>query len=357
MRQKLLFVCLMLLAIAGVSQAQEAKPGGPVQRLYPTPDTAEVVIGDDGGLVLVVTGGLSDGCIEMTVVTEQVGAAWFVDIYRELPVDAMCPQVMSTYEQRIDASALLELDADAQLVSVIIINGKIYGIDRTQIEDTPGAQAPAPLLNEYWVRSDLDIQTVTLNQRDDDSADITISIHQTDGCALPITRLYGVWDQEGQMMLDAYNIIPINASCLAIDETSEIAVGSGMFYALSVNGFNVPHNTVTTDTAGSYPFAIQTMGVETANVGWVKMVADSDPTIIINVTGITDGCDFPIQIVLGMHVDNTYTVKVARVLPADTACTMIAREFTVEQTFSLKLTGDAPLTFIIGDKTIVLGAE
>lgn len=353
MTRKLFALCLLLLMLTRVAHAQ---PGGRVQRLVLTANAAEVVKDDDGGLVLVVSGGLPDGCeSDITINTERIGVAWFIDMYRELPLDAICPAVMGTYEQRIDASALLKLDDDATLPLVLIINGKIYGVNHAQIQDT-GNAGPAPLLDEHWVRSDVRLESITITQKADGKADLSFSIHQTDGCAQAVYRAYGVWDQEGLMRLEVYNIIRINASCLMIDETRDFSVNDLMFYTLSVNGVSLPHNTATS-AVGSTSFVIQDMGVERADVGWVKMAGGSDPTVIIRVTGTTDGCEFPIQIALGTPVDNTYTVKVVRALPPDTACTMIAREFTVEQTFSLKLAGDAPLTFVIGDQTIVLDAQ
>lgn len=354
MLRKFIVICLSLMGFSIVAHAQL---GAPVSRLYLTADTAEVVKNDAGGLELVVTGNLPDGCeAETTINTERIGVAWFVDMYRELPIDTMCPAVLQPYEQRIDASALLELDEDATLPVVLIINGKIYGVNHAQI-DGASSEAPAPMLDEYWVRSEIALEAVTIVQNEDGSANVPFSIHQTDGCAQTVYRAYGVWDQEGLMMLEVYNIIPINAMCEVVDRTMDYSVDGLMFYTLSVNGVNVPHNTVATSTAGEYSYIIQSMGLDSATAEWVTDEITGARLVKITAKGITDGCEFPIQIVPAKPVDNIYTVQVVRVAPIDTACTMIAREFIAERAFDFVPTLDAPLTLNINDKTVELPLE
>jgi hypothetical protein len=263
--------------------------------------------------------------------------------------------MMQSFEERIDASALLKLDDAATLPSVLIINGKIYGVNHAQI-DGMGSQAPAPMLDEYWVRSEVTLQSLTIVQHEDGSADVPFTLQYTDGCAQTAYRAYGVWDQEGQMMLEVFNLIPINAMCQRVTREETYQIDDLMFYALSVNGVNLPHNTMTVEAAGEYTYIIQPMGIESVTGEWVT---DETGQRAVNITvkGYTDGCEFPIQIVPGHPVDNVYTVQVVRVAPADTACTMIAREFTAEHTFIPTLTGDNPLGLIIGEQVIKFSLE
>lgn len=348
MFRKILIACLLMLTLTSLAQAQL---GEPVTRVYPTPDSAEVVLGDDGGLVLVVRGTLPDGCeLETVIETERGGAAWFVDMYREWPDDMVCPAILQSFEESIDASALLEMDDNATLPMVIIINGKIYGVNHAQIGGE--GQAPAPMLDEYWVRNDIALQSITFVQHTDGSADLAFDVQFTDSCPQLVYRAYGVWDSEGLMMLEAYTIIPINAMCQRVTRDESYLIEGLMFYNLSINGVIVPHNTVTTE-AGDYTYLIQPMGVESATAEWVAL-DDGQRAVRLTVKGYTDGCDFPIQVVSSHPVDNDYIVHVVRTTPADIMCTMIAREFTAEHTFVPVTTTDVPLTFHVGEQRISL---
>lgn len=351
MFRKMLIACFLMLTLTSLSHAQL---GEPVTRLYPTPESAEVILDDDGKLVLVVSGSLPDGCdLETVIETERGGAAWFVDMYRELPEELVCPAMLQSFEERIDASALLDMDENATLPMVIIINGKIYGVNHAQIGGM--GQAPAPMLDEYWVRNDIALQSITFIQHADGSADLAFNVQFTDSCPQLAYRAYGVWDREGLMMLEAYTVLPINAMCQRVTRDEAYLVEGLMFYNLSINGVIVPHNTVTTE-AGDYTYLIQPMGGESATAEWVTL-ENGQRAVHLTVKGYTDGCDFPIQVVPGHPVDNAYIVQVVRTIPNDMMCTMIAREFTAEHTFVPVTTTDAPLTFIIGEQKVSLPLE
>lgn len=348
MFKKLLVLCFALLALTALTHAQL---GDPIFRQYPTLTSAEVVKADDGSLSFIVRGDFPDGCeADIQVYPERVGVAWFIDIYRELPIGVMCPAVMQPFEQSIDATALLELDENETLPVVIIVNGKIYGVNHAQI-DGEASDAPAPILDEYWVRSEIPVQTVKLVQNDDDTTDISFEVTLSDSCAQVVYRAYGVWDQEGQMNLDVYTVFPINAGCLMEERTESYTIEGLMFYALSINGANFDHNSMTVES-GEYAYIVQPMGLDSVTAEWV---ADENGMQVVKLTakGYTDGCEFPAQVLVGQPVDNYYTVQVVRVAPADVACTMIAREFTAEHTFVPTITLDAPLMFMVNNQFMV----
>jgi hypothetical protein len=122
------------------------------------------------------------------------------------------------------------------------------------------------------------------------------------------------------------------------------------FQSLAINGVSVPFDPSVSE--GAQEFVEQAIAISSATYEWVE---GFQPNLKITVTGTIDGCEFPIQMVPQRPVDNTYVIKVVRVMPADTMCTMIAREFTQDLMFTPQ-TYEEPVTLYIGDQVLTIDA-
>ena len=133
MFRKTISILFLLAALTTAAFAQEGeRMANPIRRALHPVESVELIPTDDG-LELVIRGELPDGCDYPTVVNaEPVGVTWFIDLYRELPFDVMCPAVIKSYEERLDASFLLETaEGEMPATQIIVINGEIYGVEPT----------------------------------------------------------------------------------------------------------------------------------------------------------------------------------------------------------------------------------
>nr|MCU0464989.1 hypothetical protein [Anaerolineae bacterium] len=190
--RKLGLIMGLLLVMVGINAMAQDEP----TRRTPNPvDTVELLADENGALSLLIKGALPDGCnIETQTETTRVGTAWFIDLFRDVPEGAICPAVrdvpegaicpavMRFYEVTVDGAALSELDESDQLISHIIINGRIYGIERAAISDVPGSSSdgPPPMLSEMWVRGDLPVDRINITIAETGERVITLYGTQTD---------------------------------------------------------------------------------------------------------------------------------------------------------------------------------
>lgn len=345
--RKLGLIVGLLLVMVGINAMAQDEP----TRRTPNPvDTVELLADENGALSLLIKGALPDGCnIETQTETTRVGTAWFIDLFRDVPEGAICPAVMRFYEVTVDGAALSELDENDQLISHIIVNGRIYGLDRVAIEDMPSdiTAVPPPLLSELWVRGDLSVERLNVTIDETGERVITLYGTQTDQCAIPVYRAVTDPVNEEHVQIEAYNVVSIAASCLNEPVPFEVVLSAPAFTTLSLNGISIPY-----DPAMSVPtqeFHVQDFFVESATAAF-NDVGD----IEITVTGTTDGCEFPIQVVPQPPTENSYLVKVVRTMPTELMCTMIARQFTETITFTPTGPVDVPVTLYIGDEMITL---
>jgi hypothetical protein len=337
----------LLLVMVGINAMAQDEP----TRRTPNPvDTVELLADENGALSLLIKGALPDGCnIETQTETTRVGTAWFIDLFRDVPEGAICPAVMRFYEVTVDGAALSELDESDQLISHIIINGRIYGIERAAISDVPGSSSdgPPPMLSEMWVRGDLPVDRINITIAETGERVITLYGTQTDQCAIPVYRAVTNPADEEAVQIEAYSVISIAASCLNEPVPFELVLSAPAFTTLSLNGIAIPYDPAM--SVATQEYQIQPMLVESASA-----VFNEVGDIEITVSGTTDGCEFPIQIVPQPPTENSYLVKVVRTLPAEMMCTMIARQFTETITFTPTGPVDVPVTLFIGDETITL---
>lgn len=338
MFRKTISIVLLLAALTTAAFAQEGeRMANPIRRALHPVESVELVPTDDG-LELVIRGELPDGCDYPTVVSaELVGVTWFIDLYRELPFDVMCPAVIKSYEERLDASFLLETsDEEAPNVQLIVINGQIYGVEPT------GDEAAPLMLSNLWVRSDLPYTNITTRHTPEGPMEITLTGVLTDGCRIPVYRAYEDWQNPGFVVVEAYTVLNIAASCLQAEVPFEVVMTAPVFETFAINGVGVPFDpAISVDTQ---KFVKQTMQVDSATAEWVEGVM---PNIKVTVMGTVDGCEDPIQLVQQPQVDNTFIIEVVRVIRDGQVCTMIAREFTQEIHIAPNMAIEAPVMIYV----------
>ncbi|MDX2078864.1 MAG: hypothetical protein SFZ02_20690 [bacterium] len=344
MIQKMLLIVIMLVTLVGGVFAQEGeRVASPFNRVY-HPATNVALIKEGDSFFLVLNGDLPDGCaILPNIRTERIGVAWFVDIYRDIPFGEECGTEPLPFEEKIATNDLFEADEAGTLPMFIVLNGTIFGVERDSV-----AEGEAPLLSTLWVPTILPYDTITTRHTTEGDMEITIGGTLTDGCAIPIYRAMEDWQNPGFVTVEAYATVNIAAMCAQVMTPFEIVMRAPVFTSLAINGVSVPFDpAMNKDTQA---FREEALTITSATAESVEGVL---PNVKITVSGITDGCENPIQIVPIRSGDNTYVVKVVRVLPADIVCTMIARDFTEELLFApSNLIADAPLTFIIGNEMI-----
>jgi hypothetical protein len=346
MFKKWISILCLMGGVVGAGLAQDAtREAEPIMRSINTVSSVELVQAGDS-YELVVKGDLADGCDYPTIVnTEHVGRTWFIDLYRELPFGVMCPAVMKSYEEHIDASPLFEEEP----VAVIVVNGSIYGVENTAEPTGEATQEPvAPVLTQPWVHSPLPYDHIAITHTEQGDVSITLSGNLTDGCAIPVYRAVPDWQNEGFTNVEAYTAINLMASCLQETVPFEATMTTTPFQSLAINGVSVPFDPAM--SKATQEFVEQALPITSATYEWVE---GFQPNLKITVTGTIDGCDAPIQMVPQRPVDNSYLIKVVRVLPADTVCTEIAREFTQELMFTPQ-NFDMPLMLFIGDQTLMI---
>lgn len=341
-----LIVGLLLVMVAINAVAQDE----PTRRTPNPVDTVELLADENGALSLLIKGALPDGCnIETQTETTRVGTTWFIDLFRDVPEGVICPAVMRFYEVTVDGAALSELDENDQLISHIVVNGRIYGVERAAISDVPGSSSdgPAPILSDLWVRGDLPVGRINITIDEAGERVVTLYGTQTDQCAIPVYRAVTDPVNEEHVQIEAYNVVSIAASCLNEPAPFEIVLTAPAFTTLSLNGISIPY-----DPAMSVPtqeFHVQDFFVESADA-----VFNDAGEIEITVSGTTDGCEFPIQVVPQPPTENSYLVKVVRTMPTELMCTMIARPFTETITFTPTGPVDVPVTLQIGDYSFTM---
>jgi len=344
MFKKWLSILCLMGGVVGAGLAQDTtREANPILRSV-NPVASVELIQDGENYELVVKGDLPDGCDFPTITnTERVGRTWFVDLYREVPFGVMCPAMLQSYEQRLDASSLFELDANGMPIAIIVVNGKIFGVENTALDE-----AFAPVLTDLWVRGPLPYERISITHTEQGDMSITLAGTLTDGCAIPVYRAVPDWQNEGFTNVEAYTAISLNAACAQVLTPFEATMTTPAFQSLAINGVSVPFDP--TQSKATQEFVEQPLPITSATYEWVE---GFQPNLKITVTGTIDGCEFPIQMVPQPPVDNSYMIKVVRVVPSDTVCTMIAREFSQDLIFT-PVSFDMPLTLFIGDQTLTV---
>ncbi len=339
-----LLILLLVLVIAGPNAlAQEGRRAFPYKRQHIPIDSAEVVLDGDRA-VLKLMGTVGDQCdLPLEVRQERSGSVWFIDFTRDVPqAGTVCPFGIVPVEQLIDAQILNALNARYMPIEHVIVNGVIFKVERSGIApDGSDIALPIPTLSsEGWIKVDLDVQRVSVYRE----AQTEITLYGTYGpCVTPAARAVEDYQNPGFVTVEAFGILSISATCERTARADfEYTVVSPSFESLAVNGISIPFRP-------ELSVAEQAFGIQPMFVATVEATRLENDAVEITITGTTDGCTAPIQMVPQPPVDNTVRIEVVRVMPLETMCTMIALEYTETLRFTPAVADPAqPILFFIG---------
>lgn len=326
MLQRLSVLILLTgFTLSAFAQGDTTVTSDGTNRLFNGIDEVSLRVNSAGTLELVVAGRLMDGCQAETIVnTQRQGQTWFVDLYRVVPANTPCTRALLPFDVVVDASELLQLDEEAIIPVFLVINDRIYYVNHAQIEPIGNAQAPAPILSEAF-RVELTLEKVTftsLSSREN-ALGVTLEGTSSDGCVNLVYRAMPAWNKEEVTDVTLYRALDPAMMCLqAITPFSASFVIDGVqnnTHTLRINGGVYEYD-------GTHPVLLKSpMFVETIETA----IAESfPPQLMINVSGTTDGCNFPIQVNVLAIRENVIPLDVFRVIPDMQACTMIANPFT-----------------------------
>lgn len=342
-------LCLMfILSLVGAAHAQDSE--NIMRTPYPI-ETVEVITADDGSFSLVVSGSMLDGCKGETIIRqERFGAVLFVDLHRELPADTMCPEIIMPYTLNIDATPLFTLDDDASLVSLIIVNGAIFGIERAMIEPVEGAITPPPLLNPNYVRVPLAYEHIETNHTPDGTMAITLAGTLNDMCITPVYRPTVDPADSEHVIVEAYGAINIAAMCMAGEMPFETTFATPTFMSLSVNDVSIPYNPAI--SAATQRFDVLPVTISEVVTEWIEGL---QPNLKIDISGTYDGCEYPIQMSWEPPKENTYQIRVLRVQPESIPCSEAAnRPFSETAYLTPDMSIPGPIMLYIGNETFTV---
>lgn len=343
MLTKLLILLLALVIVGPDVLAQEERRAFPYERQHIPIDSAEVVL-DNERPVLKLIGTVGDLCdLPLEVRQDRSGSVWFIDFTRDVPrAGTVCPFGNIPVEQLIDAQILTELNDKYMPIEHVIINGMIFNVERSGIApDGSDVTLSIPTLsNAGGIKVDLDVQRVSVYRE----AQTEITLYGTYGpCVTPAARAVEDYQNPGFVTVEAFGILSIAATCERTDPADfEYTMVSPSFESLAVKGISIPFKPEL--SVAEQAFSIQPMFVAT-----VEATRLENDAVEITITGTTDGCTAPIQMVPQPPVDNTVRIEVVRVMPLETMCTMIAVEYTQTLRFTPAVADPSqPILFFIG---------
>jgi hypothetical protein len=274
----------------------------------------------------VVRGTLSDSCDNPQTIIQRSGVALFVDVYRELDPAATCAMQETPFEHRFALPQLLEVDENMLPVSALIVNDYWLRVDMPTGVEPSSDFVPYTL---QITKANVKVNEISLERTEANTQTVTLRGEMP--CGYLIARAYPSWTEMGVYSVDAYIGVDPALSCMAGNMPFEVVLPteadpSQMFM---VNGFMV-----VTDPAistATQDFIINDLAVDNYDV---LILESFPPQISVSVQGFRDGCEFPIVVVPTVY-GGVLEVRVGRVAPAMTACTMQAVPFEATGTFML----------------------
>ena len=305
---------IALLALPALAQDEEL----PVQRPAHIIETAEIEMTDDGAM-LNLTGTLPDGCdVDAIMHTERQGEVVYVELYRELPGDVMCPAMLVMFEEQINVQdELFELDENETLPGYLVINHEnAFRLNYAQIEPVEGATTPPPLLTRLLRVSDI-IHDIAV---DTDGETITLNITgMRGGCeATQHVRLQPNLDNESIIEVAAFRLIEEDQICtrelrlLEITLETDIPSDADVTFEIAPRSQETIMDEDTGEAVVRAPFVIDDVQV---------LIMESDPPQIrLDIDAHqTDMCEFPAEVSESREGD-TITVEIYREIPITVTC-------------------------------------
>ncbi len=344
---KRLFAALLMLTLSALpTLAQEATLIPPEQEntgphVMALIDDVKITQQDDQPQLLIF-GTLPDGCDRPTLITkERQGAVLFVDVYHD-PVPASvvsCPQKLIPVGVIVMAQELLMLDADQTLPTYLAVNDRYFTIHIAAIEPVGTPPAFPPITLTPLIRSEVTVDSLTLETQADGVVYTTIKGILLRGCAdTPVTRIIPM-PQTGKIApdygLDIFQLLDSPDLCpdTYVAVTFELVVKTpldpqhdGTIKILDKTVETTPPSITPTpgETTIHVPHTITSVDA---------VILETFPAqIMLTIKGYQpDGCDVPVRIAQA-RAQNTVTLEIFRELPSDSICTMIAKEFQTSLT-------------------------
>ena len=253
-------------------------------------------------------GGVQGDACQFELHSEQALYPHNIDIqlYRQIPVDAVCPQQETPFETRL----ALEDDLAAPY---LIVNSQVWEIS---YQDGAPRFAETQLLEVV-----VDEASLRLDEESGEY-ELTLQGSHAVGCELPV--LYARRGMGASVLVGAFNAIDEDAVCpamlLPLDETITLPATQTPADALfGVNAYIVSELESQNMSSIKVPTDIHSVTAE---------VSESFPMQIrLDVVGEhPDGCDYPV-IIDQSRQGSIITVEVYREVPVDVICPMILQPY------------------------------
>ncbi|QPC82451.1 hypothetical protein G4Y79_22645 [Phototrophicus methaneseepsis] len=359
-----LIMCLLLRVTSAFGQDDSVSSEDALVRSYNTVDSVTLDQTDEG-LQLIIRSTLADGCdFPVEVDASRQGTIWFIDIYRDVPLDVMCPMMVQSDESTLDASILNELDDDDTLIDLIVINERVYHIERAQIEPVGNADTPPPLLTPWY---QMPISITRMQTEVDDSA---LPLHlfwvPINGCeGQLVARVRHIPQSTGD--LKPYDVIAYLA--VPTDPTLTDCPALPMLVSPNEEIFQVKHNPLQAAIFQSEAMTLRYLpqfedGVPQTDE-WARSTVTVDepeqiqsqilesfpPQISLNVTWEENAtCADSYYEVLQGDNGSYITLKITQVVPADAECSQSISTQTMD--FSLGTYPEGPVRIDVNGEKI-----
>jgi hypothetical protein len=287
------------------------------------------------------TGTLSDSCDEVLWDHQwTVGlhdAILFINLYREVRPEVTCAFQETPYAFVLPVQDLIAEQIAAGEQFVLVVNDHMLRINWPEADST---ELPYAL---QLSRGSITVETITLTPRD---TAMTVTLEGEMGCGYLVRRILRDYTNidSGSYRAEAYMAIDPAISCVTgvIPFTSTLETDATMSTPLNVNGFLLTPEVMTDVEPMEQTYSITDMPVDSVEA----LVAESmPPQLMLTVRGITDGCDYPIQMVIDPQQEGNpfINARVARVAPLAIACPAIALEYSAQGSLTFTYPGEFTL--------------
>jgi hypothetical protein len=329
---KRMFVIMTTIALL-MSMAGWAAAGDDTMPPRQSVPVANVEIRDTlDATTFFITGTLPDSCNELMWAYQWSNGALFIDLYREVRPEVACAVVETPYEFVLPLETLIDEEIEAGEQFVMVFNNFMLRVDWVEQGSLPYSLQ----LSRGTVR----VETINISEAGD-----SIRLTGQMGCGYLIARANKDWamPEASVTQVEAYLAIDPAMMCIAGFVPFEVSVPSPLTDSsvYSVNGFMLPQDTTRGEGA---VYVISDMAVDAVNTA---ILESFPPQVSLTARGITDGCEFPIQVVIDPIAEGStfITARVARVQPLGIACPMMAVPFEVQ--------GSMPV-FTPGEYTVIV---
>lgn len=289
-------------------------------------ETIEIIDTLDA-VTLRAAGTLSDSCDTLMWKWAWSNDALFIDLYREIRPEVTCAAVETPYEFVVPIESLIAEHFADPAQFVLVVNDNMLRVNWTSADELPYTLGLS--------RGTVHVETASRTANG-------IQLNGQMGCGYLVSRVVKDWTQPEASVyhVEAFLAIDPAMMCIAgfvpFDVTVPTDAPIESFY--TVNGFVMPQEFA----LGGQSYLI--MDLMVTGVSWIML--ESFPTqVALTVSGTTDGCDFPAQLVFEPILEGLpyITARVARVAPLAIACPAVLVEYEVRGSLPLTTPGEYTL--------------